>query len=177
MSCEERLRWYEQRWEEDWRRWEKEKKALQQRLDEQTEEILALKKQLAGRESVVTRTLEEQIEDLRRRLEEEENARKDCQEALRQTESKLKDLSHRPLGESFFRYLEKSIDLWDQKLLEEVRHLQAVSIGPWLKTLWREREEALSRVLLGGQADWRRLRTALVLEWALLAWLEGAQDA
>lgn len=51
MSCEERMRWYEQQWQEDWHRWEKEKKELQQRLDEQAEEILALKKQLADRES------------------------------------------------------------------------------------------------------------------------------
>lgn len=177
MSCEERMRWYEQQWQEDWHRWEKEKKELQQRLDEQAEEILALKKQLADRESGAIRALEEQIKDLKERLKEEEKVRKDCQEALWQTESKLKALSHPPLGGGFFRYLEKSIDLWDQKLLEEVRHLQAVSIGPWLKTLWREREEAISRVLLGGHVDWRRVRTALVLEWALLAWLEGAQDA
>lgn len=87
-------------------------KELQQRLDEQAEEILALKKQLADRESGAIRAREEQIKDLKERLKEEEKVRKDCQEALWQTESKLKALSsasggrifplfgkvHRPLG-------------------------------------------------------------------------------
>lgn len=177
MSCEEELRWYEQQWEEDRRRWEDEKRGLQQRLDEQAEEILALKKQLADRESAAIRALEEQLEDLRRRLKEEEDTRKGYQEALRRAEAKLEALSHPPLGDTFFRYLGKSIDLWDQQLLEEASRLQGNGVGSWLKRLWKEREEALSQVLSGGQPDWRRVRTGLVLEWALLAWLEGVRDA
>lgn len=44
MDCEEALKWYEQKWEEDYRRWEEEKRVLEKRLEEQAVEILALKK-------------------------------------------------------------------------------------------------------------------------------------
>ncbi|MDW8481597.1 MAG: hypothetical protein RML14_06910 [Meiothermus sp.] len=61
-------------------------------------------------------------------------------------------------------------------MIEGARTIGAAGLGPWLSDLWEERREALSRALEGQPIDWRRLRTGLVLEWALLAWLEGVQD-
>ncbi|MER3481004.1 MAG: hypothetical protein C4327_11155 [Meiothermus sp.] len=136
MDCQEALKWYELRWAEDRRRWEEEKRALEKRLEEQTEEILDLRSQLG----------------------------------------KLQRLSSPPLGEGFFRYLAQALEQWDQVLVEQARQLDGGGIEPWLRAIWRQREAALSQMLAGEAPDWRQVRTGLVLEWALLTWLEGVRD-
>lgn len=143
MDYKEALKRYEQRWEEDLRRWKEEKRALEKRLEEQTEEILDLRSQLGKLQS---------------------------QQALRER------LSSPPLGEGFFRYLAQALEQWDQVLVEQARQLDGGGIEPWLRAIWRQREAALSQILAGEAPDWRQVRTGLVLEWALLTWLEGVRD-
>jgi hypothetical protein len=120
----------------------------------------------------MARLLEEQAQeilDLKRRLSLLQEKLRRCQEALERPSPQAP-----PLGEAFFQKMAQALALWDQTLLEEARGLEGTGVREWLKTLWQEREEALGRV---GEADWRRLYTGLVLEWALLAWLEGVRDA
>ncbi|MDW8443746.1 MAG: hypothetical protein RML45_05140 [Acetobacteraceae bacterium] len=62
MDDKSALRWYKKKWEEDNRRWEKERQALQKRLDEQAEEILELKKKLAEQGSTTSQQLREQLQ-------------------------------------------------------------------------------------------------------------------
>ncbi len=158
MDCKEALRWYEQRWEEDRQRWIEEKKKLEKRLEEQAEEILKLKNQLEACKGCP---------------EKQKVARERCENDLDQAKKQLQNLSRPVLGEGFFRYLAQATELWDQVLIREARELRGTGLEPWLKGIWREREEALSRALAGETPDWRRIRTGLVLEWALLTWLEG----
>lgn len=173
MDREEALKWYEQKWEEDYRRWEEEKRVLEKRLEEQAVEILALKRGIVAQESQAIRTLESQVEELKRRLEEERTARGRCEEALQRVKRQLEVTSRPPLSEGFFSYLAQAVELWDLALIEEARKLSGNSLEPWLKGIWKEREEALFEGLGGEAPDWRRVRTGLVLEWALLTWLEG----
>lgn len=126
-------------------------------------------------ESQAIRTLESQVEELKRRLEEERTAHGRCEEALQRVKRQLEVASRPPLSEGFFRYLAQALELWDRTLIEEARKLGGSRLEPWLKAIWAEREEALSRALAGEAPDWRRVRTGLVLEWALLTWLEGVQ--
>lgn len=67
--------------------------------------------------------------------------------------------------------------LWDQVLVQEASTVSVTSLPTWLDALWQERREALAQALAGEAVDWRRVHTGLVLEWALLAWLEGIRDA
>ncbi|PZA07722.1 MULTISPECIES: hypothetical protein [unclassified Meiothermus] len=166
MDCKEALRWYERKWEEDRQRWEAEKKRLEQRLDEQAEEIVSLKQAVAEQEQQALRALEERVRKLEQSLREEQEAHRRCKEAL--------NLASRPvLGADFFHHLAQALELWDRTLIEEARKLGGSRLEPWLKAIWAEREVALSRALGGEAPDWRRVRTGLVLEWALLTWLEG----
>jgi septal ring factor EnvC (AmiA/AmiB activator) len=154
-DCEELLRWYEKRWEEDVLRLKKDKAELQRLLDEQTEEVLDLKRersQWQERES----ELISQIEDLRRTLRQAQN--------------------RSPLGEGFFRHLSKELALWDQALLQEARQIRGEALLIWLEARWRERKEAIALLQEAKEPNWKRLRTGLLLEWALLAWLEGLED-
>lgn len=154
-DCEEQLRWYEKRWEEDVGRLRKEMEELKRLLEEQSEEALALRRERSRwreRES----ELSSQIEALRK--------------ALRQAQDRS------PLGEGFFRYLAKELALWDQALLQEAQKLTTGRLLEWMGERWREREEALNLLLVGEGPDWKRLRTGLLLEWALWAWLEGLED-
>lgn len=141
MDPKEALRWYEQQWEADRRRWEEEKKRLEQRLEEQTAAIIRLQAEAAQE---------------------------------REARERYHELAARPvLGAEFFHHLARSLELWDQALIEEAQQLKATSLEAWLRAAWKAREEALAEALMGGMPDWRRVRTGLVLEWALLAWLEG----
>ena len=154
-DCEEELRWYEKRWEEDVGRLRKEMEELKRLLEEQSEEALALKRERSRwreRES----ELSSQIETLSR--------------ALQQAQGRS------PLGEVFFRHLSKELALWDQALLQEAQKLTGERLLEWMGERWRERKEALNLLLVGEEPDWERLRTGLLLEWALLAWLEGLED-
>lgn len=169
MDCKEALAWYERQWEKDRRRWEEEKRALVERLEEQAAEILRLKSGLGEREAQLSRELQGRLEACERRLEEERAAREGCERALER-------LARPVLGEGFFRYLAQALELWDQALLEEARKLDGNGVEAWLRAIWAERAEALSGALAGQAPDWRRVRTGLVLEWALLAWLEGIRD-
>ena len=76
----------------------------------------------------------------------------------------------------FFRHLSKELALWDQALLQEVQKLTGERLLEWMGERWRERKEALNLLLVGEEPDWKRLRTGLLLEWALLGWLEGLED-
>lgn len=176
MDCEEELRWYEQAWKKDKQRWEEEKRTLEGRLKEQAAEILELKSSLGKQESQVREKFQSLLEACERRLEEQRSARESCERALEQIKRQLETLSRPALGEGFFRYLAQALELWDQVLIEEARKLSGSRLEPWLKAIWAEREEALSRALGGETPDWRRVRTGLVLEWALLTWLEGVRD-
>lgn len=169
MNCEEALKWYEQKWKEDKRRWEEEKRTLEERLEEQAAEILKLKSRLGKQESQAS-------EKFQSRLEEQRAARERCERALEQIKRQLETLSRPALGEGFFRHLAQALELWDRALIEEARKLSGSRLEPWLRAIWREREEALSQALGGETPDWRRVRTGLVLEWALLTWLEGVRD-
>lgn len=169
MDREEALKWYEQKWKEDKRRWEEEKRTLEERLEEQAAEILKLKSRLGKQESQAS-------EKFQSRLEEQRAARERCEHALQQIKRQLETLSRPALSEGFFRYLAQALELWDRTLIEEARKLSGSRLEPWLRAIWREREEALSRALGGETPDWRRVRTGLVLEWALLTWLEGVRD-
>ncbi len=175
MSHEE-VRWYEQRWLEDRRRWEEEQRSLQQRLEEQAAEILELKRRVAECADEKLEKLQRQVDELQQRLKEEQAAHKQCAKALEQAKQQLATLARPPLGEGFFRYLGQNIGLWDQALMEEARKLEGWGIEQWLRAIWEEREGALSQVFAGEITDWQRVRTGLVLEWALLTWLEGVRD-
>lgn len=176
MDCKETIRWYERKWEEDRQRWEEEKKALERRLDEQAAEILTLKEKLRAQESQTINTLMSQIKERNRHLEEEKRAHSQCKEAYQRLKEQLEIASRPALDEGFFRYLAQELELWDRALIEEARLLNRHGIEPWLKALWKEREDALSQALASKVIDWRRVRTGLVLEWALLTWLEGVRD-
>jgi septal ring factor EnvC (AmiA/AmiB activator) len=154
-DCEEELRWYEKRWEEDVGRLRKEMEELKRLLEEQTEEVLALKRERSRWQERETE-LSSQIETLSR--------------ALRRAQNRS------PLGEGFFRYLSKELALWDQALLQEAQKLTGERLLEWMGERWRERKEALNLLLVGEEPDWKRLRTGLLLEWALLGWLEGLED-
>ncbi|WP_245606080.1 hypothetical protein [Thermus amyloliquefaciens] len=123
-------------------------------MGEQSKEILQLKRQLE--------ILSQQCEEHK--------------QALQQAQKQLEVLSRPALNEGFFRHLAQALELWDQALIEEARELGGRRLEPWLKAIWEEREAALSRALAGEIPDWRRVRTSLVLEWALLTWLEGIRD-
>jgi hypothetical protein len=170
MSDDETLRWYEQRWEADHRRWEEERRNLEERLAEQAEELLSLRRKVAEQERRVN--LDEDLEDLRRHWNEERRARKECEGLVLELKAALRP----PLGEGFFRELARALELWDEVLIEEARQLEAGELKSWFKAIWSEREGALAQALSGGVPDWRRIRTGLVLEWALLTWLEGMRD-
>lgn len=154
-DCEEELRWYEKRWEEDVGRLRKEMEELKRLLEEQSEEALALKRERSRWQQRETELIS-QIEDLRRTLRRAQN--------------------RSPLGEGFFRYLSKELALWDQALLQEAQKLTGERLLEWMGERWRERKEALNLLLVGEEPDWKRLRTGLLLEWALLGWLEGLED-
>lgn len=175
MSHDE-VRWYEKQWLEDRGRWEEEKRSLQQRLEEQAAEILELKRKAAECADEKVEKLQRQVDELQQRLKEEQAAHKQCAKALEQAKQQLAALARPPLGEGFFRYLGQHIELWDQALVEEARKLEGPGIERWLRAIWAEREGALSQVFAGETADWQRVRTGLVLEWALLTWLEGVRD-
>lgn len=175
MDREEALRWYKRQWEEDHHRWEEEKRTLEGRLEEQAAEILELKSRLGKQESQASEKFQSQLKACEHRLEEQQAARERCERALEQIKRQLETLSRPALDEGFFRYLAQALELWDRTLIEEARKLSGNRLEPWLKAIWAEREEALSRALDGETPDWRRVRTGLVLEWALLTWLEGVQ--
>jgi len=158
MDCKE----LERLWQKDKERWEEEKARMTRLLEEQEQEILDLKRKLSLLGT----------EDLRKQLSLLQEKLRRCQEALERPSPQAP-----PLGEVFFQKMAQALALWDQTLLEEARGLEGAGVREWLKALWREREEALGRALEGGEADWRRLYTGLVLEWAFLAWLEGVRDA
>lgn len=176
MGCKEALENFERLWLEDKRRWEREKGALLERLDEQAKEILELKYKLGKADSETRTRFQDQLELCQHGLKELEAARAQCERALEQARRQLETLSQPALGEGFFRHFAEAIELWDWKLIEEARQVGGTSLEPWLRAIWKEREEALSRVLSGETIDWCRVRTGLVLEWALLAWLEGIRD-
>lgn len=176
MDCKETIRWYERKWEEDRQRWEEKKKALEKGLEEQAAEILILKEKLKEQESQTIKTLVSQIEVYNRLLEEERTAHSQCKEAYQRLKAQLEITSRPALGEGFFRYLARELELWDRALIEESRLLNRHGIEPWLSALWKERKDAFSQALASKVIDWRRVRTGMVLEWALLTWLEGVRD-
>ncbi len=147
-ECREALREYERRWMEDWHRWNREREELQRALEEHAERILGLQKDLAAKETELSR-LRSEVAELRSRL-------------------------RRPsLGEGFFRRLEAHLDLLDGALLREARGWTALEVEKVLYDLGEERKAVLEGLLSGETPDWRRLWTGLLLEWALWAWLEG----
>lgn len=176
MNCEEALKWYEQRWQEDHRRWQAEKSLLKKRLEEQDTEILTLRKTIAELERQAAERIEGQITEFKQRLQEERAAHEQCQKALQQVRRQLDLESRPPLNEGFFRYMAQALELWDQVLIDEARKLEKTGIESWLKAVWNERAVALAQTLGGEPPHWPRIRTGLVLEWALLNWLEGMRD-
>lgn len=154
-ECKEALRFYEQRWLEDWELWQKERRELLEAVQRLLEEAQDLKRVLAQREA--------ELSGLRLRLEERERAL-----------ARAKAFLRRPLlGEGFFRRLEAHLDLLDETLLQEAREWTVQEVGRTLGALEEERRAALKSLFSGGAPDWRRLWTGLLLEWALWAWLEG----
>jgi hypothetical protein len=117
---------------------------------------------------------------LEERLEQQSDAIRKLKGQLERVESEREInkalLSRPPLGEGFFLHMAREIDLWDRVLLEEGRGLSGKGLKDWLVRLWEERREAIFQALGGQSIGWQRLRTGLVLEWGLLAWLEGARD-
>jgi chromosome segregation ATPase len=176
MDCQERLKWFEQHWKEDRRRWEEEKGRLEERLKAQSREIVELRRKLTEQEHTLREEYRRKTETLQRTVEEQQEALHRCERALQKANNRLEGLSQPPLGEGFFRYLAQALEIWDQTLVEQARELQGNELEHWIEAVWEERKEALSRALGGKKPDWRRIRTGLVLEWALLAWLEGVRD-
>ncbi|BDG17707.1 DUF713 domain-containing protein [Thermus brockianus] len=183
MDCGELRKQFEQKWLEDKRRWEEEKRELKELLEKKDEEITKLKRELTEQGNQIREQCRRELEALRADLEGMRQAHRRCEQTLLQTQNqlehtqkRLETLSQPPLGEGFFRYLRKHIELWDQTLIEEISQLHRENLESWFKETWAEREKALSQVLSAEVVDWRRVRTGLVLEWALLAWLEGMCD-
>ncbi|RMH58728.1 MAG: hypothetical protein D6684_00485 [Deinococcus-Thermus bacterium] len=183
MDCSEIQKQFEQKWLEDKRRWEEEKRELKELLEKKDEEITKLKRELTEQGNQIREQCRRELEALRATLEGMREAHSGCEQTLLhtqnqlgQTQKRLEALSQPPLGEGFFRYLGEQIKLWDQTLIEEASQLHGNKLESWFKAIWAEREETLSQALGGAAVDWRRVRTGLVLEWALLAWLEGVRD-
>ncbi|MEN2981798.1 MAG: hypothetical protein ABDH20_04225 [Thermus sp.] len=147
----EDLAWYERELEACWKQlaeertaWQETKRRLLEGISRCSHRVRAL--EAKGRER------EKEVEALKRRLE---------------------ALDRPALGEGWLAALRKELDHWDQRLVEKVGAVRAGSLEEALEELLGMRLEALRRHLQGERPDFKALYTALVLEWALWAWLEG----
>ncbi|GAA6756159.1 hypothetical protein Thermus77420_16350 [Thermus thalpophilus] len=153
----EDLAWYEREWEacrealeEERRAWAEQRRAFLKEISECSKANLALKAELA------------RAEEERRRL----------QNALK----RLQVLERPALGRHFLEAFREDLRLWDERLLQEAEALKNTGLEDFLQKLLEDRLTALARYRQGEEVDFKALRTALVLEWALWAWLEAGWE-
>ncbi|MDM7323640.1 MAG: hypothetical protein P3W93_001355 [Thermus sp.] len=172
-DCRKLLQWYEKRWEEDFKRWQAEKAALEGRLQECLDAIYQERAKYAMDLARLRADYEAQ---LARKEEEAKGLRREkaaCQEDLLGAKRALERATHPPLGEGFFHRLAQDSALWDQVLLEKAQLLTGRNLPSFLRDAWRRRASFLAAVVKGQSVNWKELWTGMVLEWALWAWLEG----